>query len=43
MFTLLVMTMIEAGWDIRSRITSDAMERQETVGAAGESIQTGRD
>lgn len=23
------MTMIEAGWDVRSRITSDAMERQD--------------
>jgi hypothetical protein len=30
--------MIEAGWDLRSRITSDAMERQEEItGAAGKS------
>ncbi|QNV57448.1 hypothetical protein GMA19_02618 [Paenibacillus polymyxa E681] len=37
MFVLLVMTMIEAGWDVRSRITSDAMED------AGKSKLTGRD
>jgi len=38
------MTMIEASWDTRSRITSDAMERQEEfVGAAGESKQIGSD
>ncbi len=38
------MTMIEAGWDVRSRITSDAMERQEeNVGAASKSTLTGRD
>jgi len=36
--------MIEAGWDMRTRITSDAMERQEEpIGAAGKSTQTGRD
>jgi len=36
------MTMIEAGWDVRSRITSDAMERQEeNVGVASKSTHTG--
>jgi hypothetical protein len=32
------MTMIEAGWDVRSRITSDAMERQDEHRVAGKSI-----
>ncbi len=32
------MTMIEAGWDVRSRITSDAMERKEEHRVAGKSI-----
>jgi myo-inositol-1-phosphate synthase len=33
------MTMIDAGWDLRSRITSDAMERQEENSERIESLR----
>lgn len=45
MFILLIMTMIETGWDVRFHITNDAMEwrTRRTLGDAGKSKLTGRD